>query len=186
METLLFIIAHPLFVGGSKKIVCQKLSLSLSLSRDREALTKNVAAVSYLVRLCRNMKNLKVTSYHALPPRLIYSLTHPSALTGSLSRSLTHTHTHTHSLTPSLPPSLTHSLIHSLTHSLIHPSTPPTHPPTHLFTHLLTNSLTLTPPPPQSLIHVSSAYAQCNRQGVIEEVHYPTPVPPDKLIGLLE
>ena len=136
METLLFIIAHPLFVGGSKKIVCQKLSLSLSLSRDREALTKNVAAVSYLVRLCRNMKNLKVTSYHALPPRLIYSLTHPSALTGSLSRSLTHTHTHTH--TPSLPHSLPHSLTHSFTHSLTHLSTHPLHPPTHPLIYSLT------------------------------------------------
>jgi fatty acyl-CoA reductase len=38
----------------------------------------------------------------------------------------------------------------------------------------------------KSLVHVSSAYSQCNRTGVIDEVHYQTPLPPSKLLGLLD
>jgi fatty acyl-CoA reductase len=38
----------------------------------------------------------------------------------------------------------------------------------------------------KSLVHVSSAYSQCDRQGMIEEVNYPTPLPPSKLLGLLD
>ena len=38
----------------------------------------------------------------------------------------------------------------------------------------------------QALLHVSSAYSQCNKQGLIDEVGYTTPLPPSKLLGLLE
>ncbi|CAI8027876.1 Putative fatty acyl-CoA reductase CG5065 [Geodia barretti] len=38
----------------------------------------------------------------------------------------------------------------------------------------------------KSMVHVSSAYSQCNRTGVIDEVHYQTPLPPSKLLGLLD
>lgn len=38
----------------------------------------------------------------------------------------------------------------------------------------------------KSFVHVSSAYSQCNRRGVIDEISYPTPVAPLKLLGLLD
>ena len=38
----------------------------------------------------------------------------------------------------------------------------------------------------QSLVHISTAFAHCNRTEIIEEVIYPLKVHPDKLIDLLE
>lgn len=38
----------------------------------------------------------------------------------------------------------------------------------------------------QSLVHISTAFAHCNREGSIDEIIYPPKVTPDKVIALLE
>ena len=88
----------------------------------------------------------------------------------SLSLSLSLSHCLSLSLSLSVPLSLPPSFLLLL-------KTVRTHSHTHTHTH--THSL-------QAFVHVSSAYAHCNRKDQIEEIIYPPKIHPDKVLALLE